>query len=105
MADNASTIDSCIDEVLQQLYPDMMAKQRKRRRLQCFGHIVNLCAQAFLIGKDAEKVCRQLDTAYQEGDWMKIGELWRKRGLIGRLHNLIRYIRMTPQHCQFFKGI
>ena len=53
MADNATSNDNCIDTLLQAIYPNMSAKQRLRRRLQCFGHIVNLCAQAFLIGKYA----------------------------------------------------
>lgn len=105
MADNASSNDTCIDLVLQALYPNMSKKQRLRRRLRCFGHIVNLCAQAFIIGKDAEKICRDLEAAYREGDLRRIGELWRKRGAIGRLHNIIRYIRASPQRRQFFKSI
>ena len=105
MADNASSNDTCIDLVLQALYPNMSQKQRLRRRLQCFGHIVNLCAQAFIVGKDAEKICRDLEAAYREGDLKRIGELWRKRGAIGRLHNIVRYIRASPQRRQFFKSI
>jgi len=105
MADNASSNDTCIDLVLQALYPKMSKKQRLRRRLRCFGHITNLCAQAFIIGKDAEKICRDLEAAYREGDLRRIGELWRKRGAIGRLHNIIRYIRASPQRRQFFKSI
>jgi hypothetical protein len=105
MADNASSNDTCIDLVLQALYPNMSKKQRLRRRLRCFGHIVNLCAQAFIIGKDAEKICRDLEAAYREGDLRRIGELWKKRGAIGRLQNIIRYIRASPQRRQFFKSI
>jgi hypothetical protein len=58
-----------------------------------------------LIGKDAEKICRKLGNAQNEGDWKKVGELWRKRGSIGRLHNIIRYIRMTPQRREEFAAI
>ncbi len=105
MVDNASSNDTCIDLVLQALYPNMSQKQRLRRRLRCFGHIVNLCAQAFIVGKDAEKICRDLEAAYREGDLKRIGELWRKRGAIGRLHNIVRYIRASPQRRQFFKSI
>jgi hypothetical protein len=105
MADNASSNDTCIDLVLQALYPNMKKKHRRRRRLRCFGHIANLCAQAFIVGKDAEKICRDLEIAYREGDLKRIGELWRKRGAIGRLHNIIRYIRASPQRRQFFKSI
>ena len=105
MCDNASTNDTCVDAVLQALYPNMSEKQRKRRRLRCFGHIVNLCAQAFIVEKDAENVCKDLDTAYREGDMKRIKELWRKRGAIGKLHNIIRYIRATPQRRRFFRSI
>lgn len=105
MADNATSNDTCIDLVLQALYPNMSKKQRLRRRLRCFGHIVNLCRQAFIIGRDAEKICRELEAAYKEGDLKRIGEAWRKRGAIGRLHNIVRYIRASPQRRQFFKSI
>ncbi|KAM4060848.1 hypothetical protein HRG_014333 [Hirsutella rhossiliensis] len=57
--------------------------------------------RAFLIGKDAKKICKDLDAAYKEGDMTRIRELWRKRGAIGRLHNIIRYIRASPQRRQF----
>ncbi|KFA81821.1 hypothetical protein S40288_09571 [Stachybotrys chartarum IBT 40288] len=105
MADNASSNDACIDLVLQALYPNMSRKHRVRRRLRCFGHIVNLCAQAFIMGKDAAKTCKDLDSAYREGDYTRIRELWKKRGAIGRLHNIVRYIRASPQRRQFFRSI
>jgi hypothetical protein len=44
MADNAESNDTCIDAILQALYPNMSAKKRKARRLRCFSHITNLCA-------------------------------------------------------------
>ncbi|KAG7413394.1 putative AC transposase [Fusarium oxysporum f. sp. raphani] len=105
MADNASSNDACIDLVLKALYPNMSRKHRVRRRLRCFGHIVNVCAQAFIMGKDASKTCKDLDSAYREGDYTRIRELWKKRGAIGRLHNIVRYIRASPQRRQFFRSI
>lgn len=73
IADNAESNDTCIDAVLRAL-----------------------CAQAFIIGSDAEGVCKELATAYREMDFKKVEDLWRKRGAVGLLHNLVRYIRMTP---------
>jgi hypothetical protein len=105
MADNAESNDVCIDKVLRALYPNMSAKQRKARRLRCFGHIVNLCAQAFIVGKDAEKVCKKLATAYRDNDMKTVEKLWRDRGAVGLLHNIVRYIRMTPQRRGFFRRI
>jgi hypothetical protein len=57
------------------------------------------------MGKDAEKTCKDLESAYREGDLTRIGELWKRRGAIGRLHNTVRYIRASPQRRQFFRSI
>jgi hypothetical protein len=105
MADNADNNDTCVDIMLQELSPPMTAKQRKKRRLRCAGHIVNLCAHAFLMGKDAEKIAKEMDTALREGDLKKVGELWRKRGALGRLHNVTKYIRGSPQRREFFRNL
>ena len=105
MADNAESNDTCIDAILRALYPGMSAKKRKGRRLRCFGHITSLCAQAFIVGVDAENVCKDLAAAYRDQDFKKIELLWKKRGAVGLLHNLVRYIRMTPQRRAVFKRI
>jgi hypothetical protein len=97
ITDNASSNDVCIDLVLSKLYPDMNAKQRLRRRLRCLGHVVNLAAQAFLFGKQSQETLDELDLAYRKHDYEAIAKAWRKQGVLGRLHNIIRYIRMTPQ--------
>jgi len=44
MLDNAKSNDTCVEVVLKVLYPNMLAKQRKQRCLQCFSYIVNLYA-------------------------------------------------------------
>lgn len=95
--DNASSNDTCVDLVLRKLYPEMNAKQRLRRRLRCLGHIINLIAQAFLLGKQSQETFEQLEIAYHRHDFDQIAKVWRKQGVLGRLHNIIRYIRMTPQ--------
>jgi hypothetical protein len=63
MADNCYT---AIDAVLLALYPKMLAKLRKRRRLRCYGHFCNLCAQAFIIGDDAERISEEIDAATRD---------------------------------------
>ena len=50
-------------------------------------------------------MCKELEKAILEGDLKKIGELWKKRGSIGRLHNIIRYIRDSPQRRNRFAAI
>ena len=95
--DNASLNDVCVNLVLQKLYPEMNAKQRRRRRLRCLGHVINLAAQAFLFGKTSQETLEELDVAYRRHDFEAIAKVWRKQGILGRLHNIVRYIRMTPQ--------
>src|SRR5579871_908118 len=97
ITDNASSNDVCIDLVLSKLYPNMNAKQRHRRRLRCLGHVVNLAAQALLFGKQSQETLDELDLAYRRCDFEAIAKAWRKQGVLGRLHNIVRYIRMTPQ--------
>ena len=105
MADNVSNNDTCVDILFQELFPSLTAKQQKKRRLWCAGHIINLCVHTFLIGKDAEKIAKEMNCALCEGDLKKVGELWRKQGVLGRLHNMIRYICGLPQRREFFRDI
>lgn len=71
--------------------------------------IGSLQAKNFIIPRrqrlHADKVCKELDTAYRDGDLTRIGELWKKRGAIGKLHNVVRYIWASPQHRQYFRSI
>ena len=72
IADNIELNDTCINAILQALYPEMLVKKRKACRLYCFGYITNLCAQAFIVGVDAENVCKNLAAAYHNQDFKKI---------------------------------
>jgi hypothetical protein len=61
--------------------------------MRCYGHVINLAAKAFLFGddpvafeleiKNAEKL--KLEIRYEQELLM----LWRKRGSVRKLHNLI----------------
>ena len=75
IADNAESNDTYIDAILRALYPNISAKLHKGRRLRCFGHITNLCAQAFIIKNDAEGICKELARAYHKMDFEKVKEL------------------------------
>ena len=96
MLDNTSANDACIDLVLCKLYPGMNAKQCRCRCLWCLGHVVNLAAQAFLFGKKSQETLDELDLAYYQYDFEAIAKVWRKQGVLGRLHNIVRYIWMIP---------
>ncbi|KAI8396510.1 hypothetical protein FOFC_21058 [Fusarium oxysporum] len=105
MLDNASSNDTAVGFILKELCPWIDSKQRRYRRLRCLGHIVNLCCQAFLMGQNCEKYLAKLEKHYQRGDYAKVEELWKRFGCLGRLHNLIRYIRLTPQRRKEFAAI
>jgi hypothetical protein len=102
MLDNATSNDTAVDIILSKLYPNMTPKQRLRRRLRCLGHVVNLAAQTFILGKDAEKTLTDLELLELVGNFTEIEKTWRKNGVLGKLHNLVKYIRMTPQRRQEF---
>ena len=38
-----------------------------------------------------------MELAYIQNDFDEIAKVWKKQGVLGRLHNIVRYIRMTPQ--------
>jgi hypothetical protein len=105
MLDNASSNDTAVEFILKELCPWMTPKQRRHRRLRCLGHIINLCCQAFLMGRDCERYLAKLEKHYQRGDYAKVEELWKRFGCLGRLHNLVRYIRVTPQRREEFAAI
>ncbi len=73
---------------------DEMAKvlgfEPRKRRVRCSGHVLNLVVKALLFGHDAEAFETEIDgepvlDAAQH-------EIWRKKGPIGKLHNLIHWI-------------
>jgi hypothetical protein len=102
--DNASSNDVAVDHILCSLYPGMSNIARKRRRLRCLAHIINLVAKAFLLGPKADDVDDELFLAQRHSNFQKMGDIWRKHGPLGRLQNLIRHIRLTPQRRQKFKS-
>ena len=68
MSDNAKNNDTAVSLVLQALDPSLSAKQRQARRLRCFGHVVNLCAQALLLGKGSGKALTEVSRKEAKGD-------------------------------------
>jgi hypothetical protein len=99
--DNAGTNDTCVEEILRQLRPDLTTKER---RLRCLGHILNLAAQAFLFGTDAESFEIEVLTKRELKHEVSELKLWRKKGPIGKLHNTVRFIRRSPQRREEFAG-
>lgn len=102
---NATNNDTAVDSILRDLMPKLTAKQRKARRLRCLGHVINLSAKAFLYGNKVDEFIVSADTLRATVETVKELELWRKRGPVGRLHNIIVFICRSPQRIEAFEGL
>ena len=71
----------------------------KGKRLRCMGHIINLVAEAYVFGQDA--------SAWEE-NFNKAGpgerrKLWRDRGELGKLHNLVHHVIGSGKRTDLFE--
>lgn len=84
VTDNASKNRACLDILLKEL-----GFSAPQRYVRCIGHVINLVAHKVLFGSNVESFEHELSNVTAE-----VVELmtWRRKGLIGKLHNLIRYI-------------
>ncbi|KAK5997555.1 Putative AC9 transposase-like protein [Cladobotryum mycophilum] len=105
VSDNASNNDTCLQHLFNILDPTMTSVEISERRMRCYGHILNLVARAYLYGENSESFEQesQVHTITDNLD----NELnhWRKKGPIGKLHNIVRFIRASPQRSAQFKKI
>lgn len=105
VTDNATNNDTAIDIVLADLMPHLSPRQRLARRLRCLGHVINLAAKAYLFGKDIEEIETNAEVYRENSEVLKELQLWRKRGPVGKLHNIVVFICRTPQRREKFKEI
>jgi hypothetical protein len=103
ISDNATNNDTCVEAILSDLLPQTNFKYR---RMRCIGHVVNLAAKSFLFGQDPDAFELTVDNLatlkLEERHKRELLEHWRKRGVIGKLHNLIIWIRRTSQRRDAF---
>ena len=57
-ADNAGNNDTCIQAILKEISPSLTANQQ---HLDCYGHIINLAAKAFLFSDDPDAFKLEID--------------------------------------------
>jgi hypothetical protein len=74
----------------------MPLKRRNARRLRCLGHVINLAAKAFLFGTEYDAFEKDIKSTKEKSELLQELKLWRKRGPVGRLHNIITYICRSP---------
>jgi hypothetical protein len=85
--DNASNNDTAMEEIGKTL-----GFKGKSRRLRCFGHVLNLAVKALLFGHSSEAF---EDDGENELVDSKAHELWRRKGPVGKLHNLVLWIHRS----------
>ncbi|KAF6525877.1 hypothetical protein HZS61_011672 [Fusarium oxysporum f. sp. conglutinans] len=105
ISDNASSNDSCLVNFYGDLDAKMSLADVRARRMRCYGHILNLVARAFLYGEDFESFeaeSQVFDLLGRREDDLRH---WRKKGPVGKLHNVVKFIRSSPQRCELFKRI
>jgi len=97
--DNATNNDVAIDQLA-----DEFGFIAKERRLRCIGHVINLIAKQLLLGEDPELFELQAD-AVAANELRKAVQLWRSKGPIGKLHNIVVWIYRSPQRKQRFLSV
>ncbi len=102
MTDNASSNNTCVAEIINLIRPDLNLGEWK---LRCLGHIINLIAKALIFGNKSEAFEANTVIAESTNDLEAAMRLWRKQGVIGKLHNLIRFIRASLQREAMFMNI
>ncbi|KAK5996251.1 Putative AC transposase-like protein [Cladobotryum mycophilum] len=103
ICDNATNNDTCIQHLFQLLNPMMMPSDASDRRMRCFGHILNLVGRAFLYGEDSETFEQESQHYEALKDIDKDLRHWRRRGPIGKLRNIVKFIRSSPQRSERFQ--
>jgi hypothetical protein len=98
ITDNASENSACMAILGKELGIDP-----DEHHVLCIGHIINLVAYEVLFGSDIEAFELELENNVTA----EIVELatWRRKGPIGKLHNLIRYITHSSKRRDKFFSI
>lgn len=98
VTDNASNNATCISALAEEFQFDAKSKW-----IRCSGHILNLVAQSILFGNEVDALeLELLSTQDEESRHMNV---WRRKGPCGKLHNIVKYIKRSPQRIEQFEDI
>lgn len=108
MADNPDTNDNAIAMCLKVIEPT--EKNPASRRARCIDHVLNLAAKDFMFGEDVEAfefdvAGEELADRFDSVAAVKAQRAWRSKGAIGKLYNIVAFIRGSPQRREAFKKI
>ena len=68
------------------------------KRLRYIGHIINLIAKEYLFGQDYTT----FKAEYKAASAPKRQEMWRRRGELGKLHNLVAHVMASGKRTELF---
>jgi len=114
VTDNEAANGTAIDHIFETLEPEVyrQVKTKKARKVElrkrwvrCLAHTLNLISQAFLLGQNPEQFFMNTDMTELTGDLDALTDLWRTRGFVGKLSNIVRYIRRSPKQRAEFERI
>ena len=89
VTDNADNNDTCLEDLGIEF-----GFNKQHRRLRCCRHIINLVARSILFGTDADAFEEECQANKEIQDEMT---LWRSKGPIGKLHNIVHWIQRSGQ--------
>ena len=103
--DNASNNDTALSEIQRLGQLEGIKFDALERRVRCFGHIINLVVKAFLWGAQFEVFEHEVKTLEEIQHESELLEVWRKRGPLGKLHNIATWILRSPQRRERFATV
>lgn len=106
VGDNAGNNDIAVKAIVHRFMPEE-DDEGSSRRVRCLGHIINLAAKAFLLGNDCEAFVDEIEvaeraTARDRANLTAEQVKWRLKGPVGKFHNIVVFIRASPQRRQEF---
>lgn len=90
--DNATNNDTAIAQLATNFRNVGIEFNAQESRVRCFGHIINLVVKGFLWGEDWEAFEGEVNTECEVEEASRALKAWRKRGPLGKLHNISTWI-------------
>ena len=105
VSDNVDTNSVAVRSLIKQL---KLEPSWVNRRGRCFGHVINLAAKAFLFGSDTAAfeaiAVLEEDQGLVNSEILTTAQVeWRKRGPVGKVHNIVGYVRRSIGRREQFK--
>jgi hypothetical protein len=101
VTDNATENAGCLRLVIKHCNLD--ESETEKRHVRCIGHIINLVAHQVLFNTDAEAFEHELESTVT-AEAIELAS-WRRKGPIGKLYNIIRYITHSTQRRNVFLSV